>query len=403
MEIPKPAQTNSVSPNNPATNSQQFPTLPITQSSQVFIHPEHDQGSLVTPERSSGRKPSGALKPVLFLAIFLVFGVSLALIVFIFLPHTKAVTYATQVKEAVNNSSAKADKVNQSLDLFYKARTAQQDSNVTQIKNNQILAATDSPTKIDNIIQNSQNLLIVLNEGIAKNTKVKGFAVPASDPTKEVRSHRNLASDISVQVASEKDSNDKLVELANQTTAGETAELKVGIKKLEENTSVYLDQSQKTSDYFVEVSDASIELINLAQNLASLTTISKKQVEDSIGSLTALKSKFAGFNKNQLPGKIDAYNKDLVEMFTLLASYFTDIKTQYDNPKPIFTDNSPQYTSQLQTLAQRTTADEISFWQENPSLSRFKDLSSEHTDVLELSQKVHDKNYFFFLNWLGVN
>ncbi len=393
METPNPAN---------ATQPQALQPLPQSPKTQVFTHPEHELGNLIKSV-GSNKTFSISFKPIFLAAFFVVFGIVLAVLLFNFLPATQTVTYASLVKEAVTNSSEKVDKINSSLDIFYKARTAQVDSDVSQINNQPVLGISSRVlTSKTQIFKTSQNILQTVNEAVNKKTKVKGFSIPDNDPTKEVRSHRDLATDIGVSVTSGKEINEKLVDLENNNIPSSAVDLRSSIHKLGEKTSEYLDQAQKTSDYYIEVSDASIDLINLAQNLAGLSTITKKGLEDDISKLSALKSKFAGFGKKQLPEKIDAYNKDLVAVFDLLTNYFTVIKDQFDDPKPSLEADLSQYSNQLQTISQRSVTNEIGFWQGNPSLSRFKDLSSQHTTVLELSRKVHDKNYFFFLGWLGV-
>lgn len=394
----------TTTPANPTQPSALNP-LPQSPRTQIFIHPEHELGNLIK-SLGSNKTFSISLRPVFLSVFFVVFGVALSVLVFIFLPATRVVSYASSTKEIVTKSSEKADKVNSSLDIFYKARTAQVDGNVTQIKDQTVLGVlsdnSDTSAKT-NIFKTSQTILETIKQSVSKQNKVKGFAVPADDPTKEVRNHRDLATDIGVTVAAEKEINDQLLDLETHNIPSSANELKSSIHKLGNKTSEYLIQAQKTSNYYIEVSDASIELINLASGLVNLSSVSKKSLEDDISRLTALKSKFAGFGKKQLPEKIEPYNQNLVSVFSLLTSYFTVIRDQFDNPKPTLEAELAQYSTQLQTISHHSVANEIGFWQGNTSLSRFDDLSREHIEVLQLSRKVHDKNYFFFLDWLGVS
>lgn len=392
MDNLKPAQTPIPNQQNPVsiqTNS--LPTLPVSNNSQVFIHPEHEQGSLVIPKNPQRIK--NRFLP-LTLTISIVGLLSIAALIFgYFIPRSQAVSYAKSVREFVTESSEKLDKVNSSLDILYKARTAQkEDVSVTKV----LEASTSKDSSEINIFRNAQRVIAEIKQNFEKNSKVKGYTLPSDDPAFEIRQHRELARDIAKKTLEAEITLEKIADLEKQSIPQTANAVKEKISNLEEGSNNYVDQAKKSSEYYIDVSDASIELLSLANSINT-----PKDLDITISKFSALKSKFS--NYQNLPEEIEAYNSDLIEVFDLSATYISQIRevvnSGYVKPMP----SSQLFNSQLQSISSRAVDDEISFWQNNESLSSYDDLSKEHTDILESSQKLKDKNYFFFLKWLGVD
>lgn len=385
--------TKPVSPNNPATSSQQLPNLPISPNSHILIHPEHEKGNLIIlqqSERTSSNFPY--VKVFLTLVILFLLGTTAA-IVLIFIPMSQAYNFASNSKESVTISSANIEKVNGSLDILYKARSGSEPNDIT-LSDETVL---DANTKMlsDSIFDSAKHSSERVKDVVDKSSHVKAFSVPANDPSIEVRKHRQLASDIATKVTASKTTLAKLVELKNKAVPSQASELKTNLSKLETDTNKYIDQAQKTSDYYVAVSEASIDLYTLAS-----ATNTVKDIDSAISKISSLKSEFASYKA--LPAEMDSYNQDLVDMFDLLAKYFENLKTAVQGQK---LDPNQQYTSfllQLQSISAKAVSDEITFWQNNNSLSNYSDLAKEHTTVITSSQKVKDANYFFLLSWIGI-
>ncbi len=378
----------------PAANSQQLPTLPVTPNSQVLIHPEHEKGNLVIPQHIEKSKSNFPFA-MTFLALGAVFLIGvIGAIVFIFLPMSQAYNFASNSKELVTASSANISKVNSSLDLLYQARSSTGNSGIT-VSSSGVLGANTNLTPAEvffGAVYSSE----LMKDIVDKSSHVKAFSTPANDPTTVARKHRELAMGIGSQVTTAKQTLDKLIELKNQTVPSQAADLKNNLSNLETDTNDYIDQAQKTSDYYVAVSDASIELYTIAS--ATNTT---KDIDSDISQISALKAKFASYSN--LPNEMDAYNKDLTDMFDLLSNYFQTLKTIVQGQNVDLNKTYANFTLQLQSISARSVSDEVSFWQNNKNIAGFTDLTKENSNVVSASQKVKDANYFFFLSWVGVN
>lgn len=384
--------TKLISPKISAPKNQQLPTLPLTANSQVFIHPEHEQGNLIISKPS--KKSKRLFLPLILLISTIGLVSSIAILFFYFIPKAQAVNYAKNTKELVSSSSEKLDKVSSSLNILYKARTAQTED-VTLTK---VLEANTLKRDVieSNIFKNTQKIVSIIRHNFEKNSNVKGYTVPNSDPSFEIRKHRDLARDIGKKTLEAEKILEEITDLKNQNVPQSAQEVKEDISALEENSSNYIDQANKCSNYYIDVSDASIELQSLANSINT-----PKDLDTTISKFSALKSKFS--NYQDLPEEIESYNNDLVELFTLSATYITEIRDAVKNNDSRLMPNTLLFNSQMQSIATRAVNDEISFWQNNESLSSYDDLSKEHTDLLSSSQKLKDKNYFFFLKWLGVD
>ncbi len=384
---------NPPNPNLPGSSTSALPTLPKSDDSQILTHPEHILGKLALPKiKNTSGKSSSVSKTLLIFAGFLIIFFVVALFTF-FIPRTNTFKFALESIEAVKTSSKNIDGVNSSLEILYQARSNSKESDVTVSKKNVLGTKTASQdlTIFVEAVATAEKIKDVFD----KASSVKAFSVPSGDPTVLIRKHRELAIAIAEKVTAAKDSLAKIRSLKKATQGSTTSDLVAKLNSLESDTNRYIDQSQKTSDYYVEISEASIDLYNLA---AATNTI--KDVDSGIVKLGSLKAKFA--DHKTLPEQMSAYNEDLVEMFDLLGLYFGDLKSIMQGKKVDLTKNYAAFLLQIQSISARAINDEVSFWQNNKSLSNYDNLVQKHQKVITTSEKLKKSNDFFLLNWVGI-
>lgn len=397
MDLTASAQ-NQKSPND-------YKPLPInpSDSSQIFIHPDHEAGVLpLNPNPRSAHKSKKLFLEILFSAVIFISVVSASLLFFVFIPRSQNVVFANSVRDTVSSSSERAAKINSSLDLLYKALTNQSQKNdgVTLSDASSTPVLGISTVNSDIIGKTSFTILENLKDTLDKISKVKGFSAPSNDPNKESRDHRALANDVATKIADQRAVHKQLMDLTSTSVPSGSKKLQNEIVALVEKTGKYIDQAQKTSVYYVAISDASIVLTNLS----TTTNISTPAAIDNvISTLTTLKSKFSDYKTNDLPEEIGDYNKDIAGVFDLLLNLYKDVKSGKlaDESSALTAYNN--FINQLKSLGVSATNHEINFWQNNKALSGWGSLANEHTDVLISAKKVKENNNFFLLNWAGIN
>lgn len=383
---------------SPATPKLEAPILPASSQSQLFIHPEHEAGTLTVKQEKSGNLTVRFdHKFLIFFSFILVFGSVAALLFFFLLPRSQTVKFANSTKEVVSSSSEKTEEIDKSLEILYKARTSQTDD-VTlsgiSVQGTQLTNSSNTMVKPD-FFANILDLAKKSNETLESKEKVRGFSVPAYDPNKESRKHRELAKDISEKSEAAQEVNIKLIQLKSTTTPTSANELKTELEKLQENSKEYIDQADSTAEYYISLSDSAIELTNLASSLNTT-----KDIDNAISKLSSLKTKFS--EEENLPSGIEEYNKDIVETFDLLIGFFQQIR----NGSIVTQDQALKaynnFIVQVQSVSQRALTHEIDFWQNNDALTGWENLLDEHTNVLKKAEKVKNSNDFILLQWAGA-
>ncbi len=370
-----------------------FPPLPKRDHSQILTDPEHILGKLSLPKiRDNPKKTTPAGKVPIIISLFLVIFFVVALTAF-FIPRTNTFKFAVESIEAVTSLSKNIDGVNTSLEILYQARSNPEQSDVN-VSRKDVLGSKTTSQDLTIFIEASSTAKKI-KDVFDKASSVKAFSVPAGDPTVLIRKHRELATEIAEKVADAKDSLSKIRSLKNRALGSTTDTLLEKLDSLEGSTNKYIDQSQKTSDYYVDISEASIDLYNLA---AATNTV--KDVDSGIFKLGSLESKFSGYKA--LPDQMGAYNKDLVEMFDLLGLYFGDLKSILKGESVDMTKKYALFLLELKSISARAVNDEVSFWQNNKSLSNYDTLVKEHSEVIALSEKLKTSNNFFLVDWIGM-
>jgi len=394
----------NISPSTEPAAQRTQPQMPTTTArpseAQIFIHPEHDAGTLAIAQ-SASRAPTRkrADKMLVFLSIMIaILIISGSAFVFILIPRSQNVSFANSVKDTVSTGSEKAEKVKASLEVLYKARTGEQDD-VTlsdSRQGNATLIATGQEQGLG-FFNAAANLTKQTRDNLDQKEDVKGFAVPAYDPNQESRKHRELADDISKKATDALELNNKLVDLAEISVPSGAKELKEQASKLEKSTAGYIDQALDTSKYYVDLSEAAIELVRLASSIYSA-----KDIDNAISTLSGLKTKFAEYEKTKLPEGMENYNKDIVETFDLLLIFYQDVQGGKLNTEQKILNAYESFVANLQSISVRAVSDEISFWQNNQALNSYDELADQQTNVLKTAEQVKDQNNFFLLEWTGT-
>lgn len=398
---------NSLPQQNIATSSsleQDFPKQPRpsqtpTNDSQIFIHPDHESGTLAVAQQAQPvtRKKKTDLVLIVLAIVIGLLVVAGSATFFIMIPRSQNVNFANSIKDTVGSSSEKTDKVNSSLEILYKAITSQAED-VTLSLSQDFRFITTKEDSFNGIFSAASNLAKQTKDNLAQKEDVKSFAVPAGDPNQEARQHRELAQDISEKAEDATELNDNLSDIVSKPVQGGSEKLKIEASKLVETTAKYIDQSTDTANYYVALSEASIELVTLGSSLYSA-----KDIDNAISKLTSLKNKFAEYEKSSLPERIEDYNKDIVDTFNLLLALYQDVKEGELNTEEKIAVAYTNFMNDLQSVSVRAAHDEISFWQNNEALKSFDKLSDKQTAVQKQAEQVKDANNFFLLEWAGIS
>ncbi|HSX57706.1 MAG TPA: hypothetical protein VLE47_00345 [Candidatus Saccharimonadales bacterium] len=369
-----------------------LPKLPPSAPAQIFIHPEHIEGTLKVPIE----KKSHPNKGINIVAAFVIVGLILILAgAYYIIPRTRTVAFASSTIESVGELSGKTDKVNSSLTSLYQSLTQGQSGSAgtTQISDQVLGLQSDLSKKL------SDSSLLTLSaayEATGK-TKVKAFSVPDEDPNKVTREQRSLAKEIADKKKDAEASLSEATALTNENLSGKAATLETQLSQVNIDTKDYLSEAEKTSLYYVNLSDASIELYNLSSSL-----VSPKDIAVALPKLTALRSSFADYDSAKLPDQMDSLNKDVVGIFDLLIGFFKEVSSGNQSEEALAA-SYQNFLSSAKTLESQTSVHEISFWQNNAAFSNYKNLTSSQTEVIKKAQEVKKENNFFVLSWFGVN
>lgn len=371
----------------------------LTHNNQILIHPNHAAGNLKisSPERNTERD-----KKLIRLTAILAVGLLLVVVLFSFflLPRTKTAMYAANTSQIVDNLVSKTDDVDQALNVLYQSLTASSaggDQDLSEIKTNVLSANTSAATNF--LTANSLLLLRRAEQITTGSSQVLGFSVPETDPNKAVRVQRKLAENIAKKTsASALVLEQGLQNLIDNQVSPENNPLKKQLVLLENQTETYLTEADKTSKYYVTISDAAIEIYNISNSISSVNDI-----DESVADLTALRSQFANLGQKQLPEESDELNQDIVAVFDLLIGLFKEVKaSSVSDPARLLTSYA-SFITQARGLALQTAVHELNFWQNNPTLSSYQDLTGDYNEVRDQADKVKDDNSYFLLPLLGVN
>ena len=180
--------------------------------------------------------------------------------------------------------------------------------------------------------------------------------------------------------------------------------LVASLKELNVDAQDYLGEADKTGGYYILVSDLSIQLEDLFGSLEG-SLERAETVNDFLASVDdfSLKLKTMGEKlqdaSSSLPGGMDAANKDLISILSLVSDYFDEIKQltiRGDRSGIIRATNT--VTRRLTNLAISVKNNEISFWRNTTLLNLYEDLSGSFTDNLKNLEETRKNNSLFILN-----
>ena len=239
---------------------------------------------------------------------------------------------------------------------------------------------------------------------------VQGFTTPADDPNKVYRDQRDIASNILSSVQKSETSATQLKEeLADQSIPTSQKSIKQALLKLQSDSEEYLDEAQKTADYYILTSDLSIELEGNFDSfqLSLQSSNSIDSLANSFGDISkdlkGLRNELEKLNKEKLPSDIDNLHKDSIELFSIVIKYFDELKvlTLNENSKGIvkLTNNT---SSELNQILLKGGDHELSFWKNNETLNSYESLSTSHTEMLNKLEEQEDKNDIFIFSAIGL-
>lgn len=376
---------------------QNLPKIQSTISNQILIHPQHAQGTLPvashTPNLAANLRTKNIFAAVLIFALLLILSGG-----YFYIPRTKTVMYAQSTAEVFENLSSKISQVNSALDILYKSLTASSagnDSSLSEIKTN-VLAANSSAIT-SSFVGNSILLTNLATNSVKKQGAVRGFSVPETDPNKTVREQRKLAMNIATK---SKDAqltvNQNLKPLNSDNLPPRAELLQSDLKNLQTKTNEFLTEAEKTSKYYVALSDAAIDIYRI-----STTITSPKDIENSVSDLTKLRSQFVDYDQKQLPSEIDELNSDIVAIFDLLINFFTLFGNDSQNDPAKLLASYTSLISETRSLGVQTSVHELNFWQNNKILSSYVQLEEEYSVFISNANEVKRKNNYFLLPLLG--
>lgn len=352
---------------------------------------------------------------VVLILIVLFLGVAFAYL----FPKAQSVRFASSTRQSVSDLFTNMDKVDSSLNALFKFSTTGEESDVqlssvNGISEEKVEKGNEFGLRLDNLINDLSEIfkdLEISDQGnVTFNQKVKGFTTPAKDPNKIYRDQRDLAVNVEKSVTSSEKSISKLS--GNTSAKGITNSLltlKKDINQLRSESEDYLDEAQRTSEYYILSSDLSIELESnfdaFALSLQGSSDINALVASfDEISSdLKSLKSKLEKVKPTNLPSEIENYHKDSIELFTVVINYFDDLKvlTLKGDDKEIVS-LTIDTSLELNKLVLAGVGHEISFWKNNKILNSYDNISDSHTELLKNLETERDSNNFFLFKFFGV-
>jgi len=390
-----------VSATSPA---QANPSFSSASEAQIFIHPDHEKGNLMfsNPTKNSAYKKTNNFTLILFSFLIGLLIISASATFFVFIPKSQNVSFAIFVKETVTSSSEKTEKVNEALEVLYKAVTNQSED-ITLSSNHGLNPTFANAEKLQGLSEAASNLAKQGIDVFNNKENVKGFTVPKEDPNQNARKHRELAQNISDKAKDASISNKELIELINKNKNSPrgSEKLKKQASDLAETTTKYINEASYTANYYIALNEASIKLSTLAASIYS--NYSKTDIDNTIGDLTSLKNKFVGYEKDHLPEEMNDYNKDVIATFDLIINLFQSVKKgNLDTEEKIYLAYE-NFLNDLSAVGYRSVHDELNFWQNNKIINSFEKLAQKQTEVQKQAEILKDKNNFFLLDWVGVS
>ncbi|MEX0616824.1 MAG: hypothetical protein WD231_03385 [Candidatus Woykebacteria bacterium] len=392
--------------------------LPKSQDNNPEIQADHPKKRLLLNKKIS----------FAFLGLLITVGGAFIVV----LPRAQTVRFAGSARESLSTSFTNLDSVNSSLNSLFKFATSSEDS----VK---LTKLTDTFEKFDLILgaitengpeQKAEDanlgvrlsLLVRTLTGVFQNLeiseqgevlfkeKVKGFTTPANDPRKLYRDQRDLATKVLSSVKSSENSLEILEKsLGKNQTPSSLSSLKKDLSDIRESSEKYTSEAEKTGNYYVLISDLSIELegafetfqlsLDSTNNVSSLVS----SFDEASKSLKKLKGSLDSIPEKERPKGIADLHNDSIELFDLVIKYFDSLKVSaIKQDENAILDLSLKTSVKLNQLVLAGRDHEISFWKNNENLNSYDSLSDSHTKVLSQLEKTKEESNIFVLKFMGV-
>ena len=358
--------------------------------------------------------------------IILLFGASL---IFAW-PRVQSTRFASSTRGSVSNLFTNLDSVNSSLTSLFRFTTnnREADAELSRLNHsfkrfNLIIKQTADANQKDG--EGGKDIGLRLNDlledlsAIFKNIEisergkvgfggnVQGFTTPADDPNKIYRDQRDIAVKVIGSIEeSEKAIEDLEEQLSRRGIPNSFQSLKQDLNELKSLANEYLSEAQKTADYYVLISDLSIELEGNFDSF-QLSLQSSASVNSLVGSfdqiskdLKGLKGELEVVDNKSLPADIEDLHQDSIELFTIVINYFDQLKvlTLKEDSKGIV-DLTNHTSVELNQIIIKGTDHELSFWKNNKVLNSYDSISERHTELLKKLEEEEDKNNILNLNF----
>lgn len=347
-------------------------------------------------------------------------------------PKAQTVKFASSTRESISGLFTQMDAVNSSLKSLYSYATQSDDGDVKLTKlldtfENYISVFTaitgveaskkEEPNNtlrgrlvnffgdLEGLIEN----LEISKEGrVTFGEKVKGFTTPADDPNKIYRDQRDLAMKV---ISTTETSEEELKKLEGNLgkTPDSLSSLNNDLSNLKASAKEYLSESKKTADYYVLISELSIELEGSFESFA-MALGSANSVNSLVASydgltrdLKKLQKELERVDAEKLPQGIEDVHNDNLKVFEISIYFFDQMKVlTLNNDEKGMTNLYTQTELKLSQLILSGTDHEISFWKNNKVLNSYEGISKRHTETLKKLEQERDNNNFFLLRWIGI-
>ena len=367
------------------------------------------------------------------LAIILIISFTLIFGGFSFLwSRAKSVKFATSTRETISALFTQMDSVNLSLSTLYKFATKDdEDIKLTRLTNtfrqfDKVLSANtevelteeEKPNnrlgiRLKDFVKSLGSLFKNLNftdEKVEFNGKVKGFTTPINDPNKIHRDQRELAAKV---LSSAESSKKEIENLEKKVGRGKVprslSSLREDLDELSAEAEQYLSEAEKTAEYYVLISDLSIELEGSFESLwLALENVNDvnslvSSFDETTKKLRGLKEELETLEKEELPQEIEPLHNDSLARFDLVINYFDELKVlTLNEDREGIVELTNKTSLKLNQLILAGKDHEISFWKNNKIMNSYNSLSSQYTQALKKLEKAHDENNFFLLKLFGV-
>ena len=364
---------------------------------------------------------------VLIISFILIFGG------FSFLwSKSRTVKFATNARETISTLFTQMDSVNLSLSTLYKFITKDDEGiKLTRLTNtfgqfDRVFAVVtkveyreeEKPdnrlgVRLKDFIKDLDSLFKNLNftdEKVEFNGKVKGFTTPINDPNKIYRDQRELAAKVLSSAESSKKEIENLEKkVGNGKVPRSLSSLREDLDELSADAEQYLSEAEKTAEYYVLISDLSIELEGSFESLwLALENVNDvnslvSSFDETTKKLRGLKEELETLEKDDLPQDIEPLHNDTLALFDLVINYFDGLKVlTFNQNQGAIVELTTKTSLKLNQLIFGAKDHEISFWKNNKIMNSYSSLSSQYTQALKKLEKAHDENNFFLLKLFGV-